>query len=528
MSPNDRDLLLRFARNGDQDAFGVLVRQYIGLVYHSALRSVGDAHAAEDIAQQVFTLLARKAAKVCSHETLIGWLHTTTRLEAHQFLRRERRRAAREKEALMHDDLPSPNPVQDWERLRPVIDVALDQLRATDRDAVLMRFFNNQSFAAIGEQLGMTENAARMRVDRALDKLNGILSSRKITTVSLAAALATEAVAASTPPALAAQVSAQALTGAMLGAGSGITATIFTMTTSSKIIVVASCILVAIGAGSAFYERRQLAESRAQFTAIKHQIELAHADEKVDKVRIASLEKELANAKLAQNGVIKPPSMPVPRAQLWYSNPEYARLSLEQFRASLSGKYGPLYRAMHLSSDQIAAFEAIQVECQQGVIDIWAAAESQGIASGSDNSASTSVARMTSAPVTLRDEKLKALLGDDNMKQYVDYDGLKGRPAVTFVPMLAGDLYTAGTPLAVNQGDQLRQTIVNHTKVTKEPMASDGGTPIYRIVSQTDWNAVAEDAGAFLSEEQLAVLKKRTAVEAADAQLKQMNRASAK
>jgi len=528
MSPDDRNLLLRFVKNRDQDAFGVLVRQYIGLVYHSARRRVGDAHAAEDITQQVFTLLARKAARVCVHETLVGWLHTTTRLEAHQFLRRERRREAREKTGFMYDDLLTPDPVCDWEKLQPVIDAALDRLDATDRDAVLLRFFHNQSFAAIGEQFGVTENAARMRVDRALDKLNGILTSKKITSVSLAAALATEAVAASAPPALAAQVTAQVLAGAALGSSVGMATTVFTMTTSLKIIVATTCVLLVLGFSSAFREAHKLAEARAQVTVIKHQLEIANAASEADKTHIASLEKQLESAKLVQASASKPTPGPAARAQLRYGNPEYARLQLEQFRSSLPGKFGPMYRALHLTREQIEAFEAIQVDCQQELIDIWAAADSQGIASGTDSSANTSVARMTSAPGALRDEKLKALLGDDKMKQYADYDSTKGRTAMTVVPMLAGDLYAAGMPLAIDQGDRLRQTIIDHTKIVKVPMASDGGNTMYRLVSQTDWKAVGADAGTFLSEEQLVVLKNRMALEAADAQLKSLRSAPVK
>lgn len=526
MSPNDRNLLLRFVENRDQDAFGVLVQQYIGLVYHSALRRVGDAHAAEDITQQVFTLLARKAAKVCAYETLVGWLHTTTRLEAHQFMRHERRRAAREKEAVMHDDPQSPNAIHDWEKLQPVIDSALDQLGAKDRDAVLMRFFNNQSFAAIGDQLGVSENTARMRVDRALDKLNGILSARKITSISLAAALATKTVAASAPPALAAQVTAQAIAGAALGTGGGIAATIFTMTTSSKIIVAGTCILSVLGLGSALYKTHELTEARAQNAAIKYQFDRAKAASEAYKTRIAALEKELANARPTP----APESKPVPTspARARYSNPEYARLQLEQFRATLSGKYGPLYRALHLTKEQIEAFETIQVECQQEVIDIWAAAESQGIASAGDSSARTSVARMTSKPLALRNEKLHALLGEENMKQYTDYDSPKGQAAQSVVTSLAGDLYTTATPLSETQGDRLRQTIVDHTAIVKEPMTSDGGSTVYRLVSKTDWEAVNAKAGEFLSEEQRVVLKNRAAHEAADAQLKNMGASSAK
>jgi hypothetical protein len=183
---------------------------------------------------------------------------------------------------------------------------------------------------------------------------------------------------------------------------------------------------------------------------------------------------------------------------------------------------------LHLSNDQIAAFEAIQVECQQGLIDIWAAAESQGIAPGNESSARTSVARMTSEPLTLRDEKLKALLGEDKMKQCTDYDSPKGRTAITFVTSLAGDLYTTSAPLTGVQGDQLRQTIVDRTEIVKEPMVSDGGKTMYRLVSQTDWKAVTADADAFLSDEQRVHLKNRTDLELVNAQLKTMGTASAK
>jgi len=428
----------------------------------------------------------------------------------------------------MYDDLHSTNPAHDWEKLRPVIDAALDQLPATDRDAVLMRFFNNQSFGDIGIRLGVTENAARMRVDRALDKLNGILSAKKITTVSLAAALATDVVAASAPPALAAHVTAQALAVAALGAGGGIAATLFTMTTSSKIIVAASCVLVVLGVGSAVYEGHRLAEARVQVAAAQHQLDVARAASEADKTRVATLEKELASAKLTQAAAATPTSSPAPRSQLHWANPDYARLQLERFRASLPGKYGSLYRALNLSSDQIAAFEAIQVECRQGQIDIWAAAESQGITIGNDSSARTAVARMTSAPLTLCEEKLKALLGEENMKLYTDYNSPLGSNAMEFVPVLAGDLYTAGFPLTMNQGDQLRKAIMDHTKIMKEPMVSDGGKTMYRVFSQTDWEAVNTDAGAFFSDQQRAILKNRAALEAADAQLKRMGATSGK
>ena len=68
----------------------------------------------------------------------------------------------------MNQLLESPGPGPDWQELRPVLDDAMHDLNATDRDAVLMRYFEERPLAEIGARLGLTENAARMRVDRAM------------------------------------------------------------------------------------------------------------------------------------------------------------------------------------------------------------------------------------------------------------------------------------------------------------------------------------------------------------------------
>jgi RNA polymerase sigma factor (sigma-70 family) len=300
ISPNDRELLRRFVTERDHDAFAVLVQRHIGLVYHSALRRVGGSHAAEDITQQVFTTLARKAAQLGKHEALAGWLHTTGRYEAHRFLRAERRRVVREQEAAMLDDVHGGNPSHDWARLRPVIDGALDELSGKDRDAVLMRYFTNESYAAIGDQLGVSENAARMRVDRALEKLNGILKARDITSVSLAAALATEAVAGATPSALATQVTAQALASTTLAATTG-AAAIFTMITSKATIASVLTLLV-VGAGTSWSvvrtreARLALAEATQREATLR--LELAEVQRRVGAATKQLREAEAANSEL--------------------------------------------------------------------------------------------------------------------------------------------------------------------------------------------------------------------------------------
>src|SRR5204862_4853718 len=95
----------------------------------------------------------------------------------------------------MHDLLHSPSPEMDWQQLRPVLDQVMHQLSASDREAILMRYFENRQLGDIGQRLGLSEDAARKRVDRALEKLRGFLSKQGITaTAALATALSANAV----------------------------------------------------------------------------------------------------------------------------------------------------------------------------------------------------------------------------------------------------------------------------------------------------------------------------------------------
>lgn len=208
---SDRELLLRYTRHADQRAFTDLVQRHINLVYASALRHLhGDRHRAEDVTQEVFALLARKASGLSEHSSLPGWLYATARLSALDTLRREQRRLHRETkaEAMSLSD-HSPQPL--WETVRPVLDDALQDLDERERLPVILRFFGQQSFNAIGQQLGVSENAAQKRVERALDLLNSALGKRGIasTAAFLGASLSHAAITA--PTALATAVSTAAL-----------------------------------------------------------------------------------------------------------------------------------------------------------------------------------------------------------------------------------------------------------------------------------------------------------------------------
>ena len=218
---DDSALLHRYAEERSEEAFAELVRRHIGLVYHAALRQTGgDTTLAEDATQAVFTDLARKARVLAQRPVITGWLYTSTRFAAAKARRTERRRQVREQEAqLMHELNQDTGSATEWERLRPVIDDALHALDERDREAVLLRFFEGRPFAEIGAKLSLTEDTARVRVGRALDKMHARLARRGVTSTAaaLAAALANQTVAAA-PAGLAATVTGAALAGAMSGA----------------------------------------------------------------------------------------------------------------------------------------------------------------------------------------------------------------------------------------------------------------------------------------------------------------------
>jgi RNA polymerase sigma factor (sigma-70 family) len=179
---DDAELLTRYARDRDEGAFRVLVERYVDLVFSAALRQVHDSHIAQDVTQMVFLRLARKASSLPEGVVLAGWLHADTRLTALQVLRAERRRVARE-EAIPMEKSES---TEGWEELRPVVDEALAELEQSERDAVLLRFFGDRSFADVGSALRLSPDAARMRVNRALEKLREVLGKRGITTTAAA------------------------------------------------------------------------------------------------------------------------------------------------------------------------------------------------------------------------------------------------------------------------------------------------------------------------------------------------------
>ncbi len=166
---DDLTLLREYARYNSEDAFAALVSRHVNLVYSVALRQVRDPSLAEEITQAVFIILARKAGSLGDKTILPGWLCRTARYVAANALKIQYRRQQREHEA--QSTMNEPTSDEAWKQIAPLLDAALEKLGKKDHDALVLRYFENKNFADVGAALGASEDAAKMRVGRALEKL---------------------------------------------------------------------------------------------------------------------------------------------------------------------------------------------------------------------------------------------------------------------------------------------------------------------------------------------------------------------
>jgi RNA polymerase sigma factor (sigma-70 family) len=274
----NRELLAQYVENGSEDAFRELVARYINLVYSTAIRLVaGDRHLAEDLTQTVFVHLCHNAHKLPREVMLGGWLHRDTCHVAGNILRGERRRRTREQEVALMESLPD-HTAANLEAVAPILDEAINLLEEEDRTAILLRFFEQLDFRSVGSALGSSEDAARMRVSRALDKLQVLLRKRGVafSTAALATALGGEAVTGA-PIGLAASVAATALAGSA-AAGGGATTVIKIVTMTKIKAAIVGAILVGGGAIPLWVQHQRQLGAREEIGALHQQIEQLETD----------------------------------------------------------------------------------------------------------------------------------------------------------------------------------------------------------------------------------------------------------
>ena len=216
---DDMELVREFATRRSDAAFERLVSRHLNLVYSVALRQVRDPHLAQEVAQAVFIILARKAGSLGPKTILSGWLFRTAQYASADALKTQRRRQHREQEAYMQSilnrggDAPSqPTNEEAWTQIAPLLDAAMLRLGEKDRSAIVLRFFENKNLREVGAALGASEDSARVRINRALEKLRKFFtkSGVMLSATVIATAVAANSVQAA-PVGLAATISAAAV-----------------------------------------------------------------------------------------------------------------------------------------------------------------------------------------------------------------------------------------------------------------------------------------------------------------------------
>lgn len=217
---DDIALLKEFVEHNSEGAFAALVARHINSVYSVALRHTRNPHQAEEITQAVFVILARKSHSLCKRDMLSGWLHETARLTAVTFIRGEFRRTSREREACMQNSL-NESGVDIWPQIAPLLDSAMSRLSEKDRNVILLRYFDDKSMKEVGAALGASEETAKKRVNRAVERLRAFFAKRGVVTSGavLTAAISTNSVQAA-PVTLAKSVTAVAFTKGSITAAS--------------------------------------------------------------------------------------------------------------------------------------------------------------------------------------------------------------------------------------------------------------------------------------------------------------------
>ena len=223
----DLQLLREYAGRRSEQAFSELVQRHVDFVYSTALRLVHESQLAEDVTQMVFIRLARKAGSLGEGTILTGWLYRTTQFIAQTAQRSDWRRRKRESLAMQVLEL-NRDSESVWKEVAPLLEEAMQQMRQADQDAVLLRFFAGKSLREVGEALGLSDDTAQKRVNRAVERLRGYFARRGVVVpaVLLGSALASHTVQAA-PAQLAATLAASATSSAATGLGLATTVKLF-------------------------------------------------------------------------------------------------------------------------------------------------------------------------------------------------------------------------------------------------------------------------------------------------------------
>jgi len=434
----DSQLLRAYAEERSEAAFAELVRRHMDFVYSAGLRMVCDAHLAEDVTQGVFVALAKQAGQLTGHPVLSGWLHRTAQNIAAQTVRTDVRRRNREQEATAMKELLSAETDAAWEDIAPHLDAALGELNEPDRDALLLRYFERKSAREMAETLGISDEAAQKRVNRAVDRLREAFAQRGVTVGASGLVLLITAHSVQAAPAgLALTITtatALSATTATAAATATTTTTIQTiaMTTLQK-IAVTTTLVAAVGA--LIYESRQVANLQEQNAAyikqqaaLEGQIKELQSERDAAKKRQVALAEELAKAKQPQNdtevlrlrgqvGVLKQEKQIIgqksPLNKIT-ADPATRKLMRDQQKMGMTMLFSDLVKNLKLEPEATEKFNDLMADQVMEGIDIITQALQ-------DKKSPKEIDQLFTNQEAALNSKLQALVGQEGLAQYQEY-----------------------------------------------------------------------------------------------------------
>lgn len=494
---DDAELLRRYCEGGSEAAFRQLVERHVNLVFGAALRRTGgDPHRAREIVQTVFITLEMRAAKLVGHPSLAGWLFTATRNAAINAGIAEKRRQARETAAgslaVVNTD---PSDSVDWGQLRLVLDEAMDDLRQGDREIVLLHYYKGETLSDVSRRLGIRENAVRMRIGRALEKLQRSLRKRGV--ISTSAGLATALSAHGSmvaPEGLAAAAATTALgVAAQSAVGAGLLGGL-TFMTSTKVILTGAALVVV---GLLTYDMMALRTEAQQMTLSDgksgESAQLANRSrvlgrqlENLDR-QMGLIESARAEAKSASAAAPTPaPNAFVSPTRPYLSDPTYRALYRVAQQARYHMQFQDLYRELGLQPADIEKFEALMVEQSMANQDGQIARDL-----GQDEQA----IYRRSGPIW--SAGMSELLGPDGKKRLEVY--LRSTAVRAFINSLATLTYPLNEQITPDQAARIHEIALENDATYQSGKGTDP--------SKVNWTAVLPSAAAVLSPEQLAAFQ---------------------
>ena len=476
---DESELLRQYVETGSEAAFRTLVERHCALVYQAALRQLGgNPSLAEDVTQSVFILLAQKARSLVRHPNVAGWLFATTHFVSIRTARAEYRRKVRETAAqdLAEVDSSATGAAADWARVRPALDGAILALGREDRQAIMLRYFQNRAVTDVARSLRLSEAAASKRLERAVDRLRAALAQRGVTSsASALSLLIAEQAHAGAPAGLASAVAGKALSaGGAAGASAvGLLQLMGTAKTTAGLIGLAA-ILCLPGLGIALYERHLGQREEAGLATATRAYVAAQA-------HLTSLQQQAAQAANTQSQLQSRvttlgASARDPKAdgqKFLAAFPQERELLRRMLSSDYSNRFAAFYRSAGLSSAQIERLE-------NQATDVWI----QNL-----ETTPTAINNSSNWPVLIG-EGLRQMLGDQIFQQFQDYN--RAANAHGLADQVAAEVAYSGSPLSASQTDQLAAIVTANSPEYQKGHAVNPAT--------IDWQSVQTQAKAVMPE----------------------------